>query len=145
MLIQYGSKLCPDDSILKDCIQELFIELWQNRSTTEVRSVKAYILRALKYKIYKAQGRRNISPGIDEDMGFEISHEDLLIHSEDDRQKAARLVDSIQQLPPRQREIIYLKLYQQLSYEELSEVMQINYQAARNLFSQAIKSLRQLL
>ena len=33
----------------------------------------------------------------------------------------------------------------ELCYEELTEVMQINYQAARNLFYDAIKSLRKAL
>jgi RNA polymerase sigma-70 factor (ECF subfamily) len=55
------------------------------------------------------------------------------------------VVHAINQLSNRQKEIVYLKLYQQLSYEEVSEIMQINYQAARNLFYQAIKSLRELL
>lgn len=47
-------------------------------------------------------------------------------------------------LSNRQREIIYLRFYQNLDYEEISEVMNINYQASRNLLSHAIKVLRQL-
>ncbi len=48
-------------------------------------------------------------------------------------------------LSARQREIIYLRFYHNMSYEEISDVMQINYQVCRNLLSQAIKSLRKLL
>jgi RNA polymerase sigma factor (sigma-70 family) len=48
-------------------------------------------------------------------------------------------------LSNRQKEIIYLKYYQNLSYEEVSEIMNINYQVARNLLYQAIKSLKSLL
>ena len=80
-----------------------------------------------------------------EDMAFELSHDNFLIKSEEDRQQTLRVVHAINQLPNRQKEIVYLKLYQRLSYEEVSEIMQINYQAARNLFYQAIKSLRELL
>jgi DNA-directed RNA polymerase specialized sigma subunit, sigma24 homolog len=47
--------------------------------------------------------------------------------------------------PPRQKEIIYLKYYMNLSYEEVSEVMNINYQAARNLVYQSIKVLKNVL
>ncbi|HEY1199844.1 MAG TPA: sigma-70 family RNA polymerase sigma factor, partial [Niastella sp.] len=49
------------------------------------------------------------------------------------------------QLSNRQKEIIYLKFYQELNYDEVSEIMNINYQAARNLLYQSIKSLKKLL
>lgn len=48
-------------------------------------------------------------------------------------------------LSDRQKEIVYLKIFKGLSYDEIAPIMNINYQASRNLFSQAIKSLRQLL
>jgi RNA polymerase sigma-70 factor (ECF subfamily) len=145
LLVQYGSKLCPDEEQLQDCVQELFIELWQSESTAPIQSVKAYLLRALKYKIFRLYRKQNKIAEISEDMAFEISHENFLINSLDEQHKVLRIVNAVKQLPHRQKEIVYLKLYQQLSYEELGEIMQINYQAARNLFYQAIKSLRKLL
>ena len=49
-----------------------------------------------------------------------------------------KIFDAFEKLSPRQKEIIYLKFYHNLSYEAVSEIMDINYQAARNLLSQAI-------
>ena len=147
LLFQYGTKLCPDINLLEDCIQELFLDLWQSRSDVQLQSVKAYLLKALKYKIFKIyrdKGKRSTSE-VTDDMSFEISHENFLISQNDSKEKTAQIIFAIQQLPDRQKEIVYLKLYQGLSYEELSEVMQINYQASRNLFYQAVKSLRKLL
>jgi len=79
---------------------------------------------------------------ITDDLSFVLSHENFLIDQHEDRQKTEKVLNAVQQLSNREREIIYLRLYQKLSYEEIVEVMQINYQAARNLFYQAIKSLR---
>jgi len=145
LLIRYGLKIHPELATLEDRIQELFVELWQSRSAMEVTSVKAYLLRALKYKLIRLHKKRYSSSQIEDDVLFELSHEDMMINSEEDRRKAIRITEAIKQLPNRQKEIIYLKLYQQLTYEELEEVMQINYQAARNLYYQAVKSLRKLL
>jgi RNA polymerase sigma factor (sigma-70 family) len=64
---------------------------------------------------------------------------------EEYRHKPDRIIAALQQLPSRQKEIIYLKIYQNLGYEEISEIMGINYQVSRNLFSQSIKSLRKIL
>ena len=147
LLYQYGLKICSDSEIAEDCIQELFVELWQNKSHTPVRSVKAYLLTALKYKIFKMS--RNVPPKsfdeVNENTNFDISHENFMIAREEDHLKKDRVIGALQQLPSRQKEIIYLKIYQGLGYEEISEVMGINYQVTRNLFSQSIKSLRKIL
>jgi RNA polymerase sigma-70 factor (ECF subfamily) len=55
------------------------------------------------------------------------------------------VLQALGQLSNRQKEIIYLKFYQELNYDEVSEIMNINYQAARNLLYQSIKSLKKLL
>lgn len=144
-LFQYGSKICTDKAILEDCIQELFLEMWQSRSTIEVRSVRAYLIRSVKYKIFKLLRKKQLLHPVTEETTFEISYENLLIGRQVQEEQKQHLLKAINQLSARQKEIIYLKLYKALSYEELSEVMEINYQAARNLFSQAIKCLRSFL
>ena len=147
ILFQYGLKLCSDTTAVEDSIQELFTELWQNKSVPEVQLVKAYLLAAVKYKIFKIyrnHSARSFEEGQDQ-TPFEISHENFIIANEENRQKTEQVIAALQQLPARQKEIIYLKVYQNLSYEEVSEVMGINYQVTRNLFSLSIKSLRKLL
>lgn len=147
-LFQYGIKLCSDQMVVEDCIQELFTELWQNKSVSQVQSVRAYLLTAVKYKIFKAYRGNTAVRSFEEtqdNITFEISHENFIIENEEALQKSKLIINALKQLPGRQKEIIYLKIYQSLSYEEVSEVMGINYQTARNLFSQSIKSLRKLL
>jgi len=145
LLFQYGNKLCPDENLVEDSIQELFLELWQSNSDVRPRSVKAYLLQALKYKIYNQARGKSRASEISDDLLFEISHENFLINNEDEKRRAGDIVHALKQLSNRQREIIYLKLFQELSYEELTEAMQINYQVARNLFYEAINSLRKAL
>lgn len=147
LLYQYGSKICSDVYILEDCIQELFIELWQKKSSTPVKSVKAYLLQALKFKLYKSFRNKKITFAIDEanEGPFELSYESFIISEEEDQQKAKKVLEAIDKLPPRQKEIIYLKIYKGLSYQEISEIMQINYQVVRNLLCQALKTFRKLI
>jgi RNA polymerase sigma factor (sigma-70 family) len=146
-LFQFGCKITPHTEILEDCIQELFTELWQNRSQTDVQSVKAYLLKSLKYKLLRALSKKMpINAGDTEILyGFELSHESLLIIHEENKEQTDRVLKAFGQLSSRQKEIIYLKFYQELSYEEISEVMNINYQVSRNLLYQAIKALKKLM
>jgi RNA polymerase sigma factor (sigma-70 family) len=147
LLYQYGSKICSDEYILEDSIQELFIELWQKKSTRQIISVKAYLLQALKFKLYKSFRNKKTTFAIEEinDGPFELSHETFIISDEEDQLKAKKILEAIDKLPPRQKEIIYLKIYKGLSYEEISEIMEINYQVVRNLLCQALKTFRKLI
>lgn len=145
-LFRYGTKFTANTGLLEDCIQELFIGLWQAKTRAPVISVRAYLLKSLKYKLLK-ENRRNrvVGPVTDGDRSFEFSHENMMIAGEEDREKTQRVIKALAGLTGRQKEIIYLKYYQELSYGEVSEIMNINYQAARNLLYQAIKSLRSRL
>lgn len=145
-LFRFGSKFTSDAELLEDSIQELFIELWQAKSEAPVLSVKAYLLKSLKYKLLKVFRKRGkLLPLTGDDVLFEWSHETFLIAEQESAEKKQLVIDALQRLSNRQREIIYLKYYQNLSYEEVSEIMNINYQVARNLLYQAIKSLKTLL
>lgn len=145
-LYRYGGKFIDNSSQLEDSIQELFVELWQSKSRAPVTSVRAYLLKSLKYKILKTYRRRRSFLPIGDDQGvFEWSHEDQLIAGERDAESSKKVLDALDKLSNRQKEIVYLKYFQNLSYEEICEVMNINYQVARNLLYQAIKSLKTLL
>lgn len=142
-LYKYGIKIIGDEQVLEDCIQELFIELWQHKNPPPTLSVKAYLLKALKYKILKTLHKKSLL--LPDATTFEISYESFIIAKQEDEEKIKKVVQAIDQLSNRQKEIIYLKFYQNLSYEEVSEIMNINYQVARNLLHQAIKAMRKIL
>jgi len=42
----------------------------------------------------------------------------------------------------RQKEIIYLRFVHEMSFEEISEIMEINIQSARNLLTRSMEKLR---
>ncbi|MBK9737827.1 MAG: sigma-70 family RNA polymerase sigma factor [Saprospiraceae bacterium] len=74
---------------------------------------------------------------------FSISIEDILIQEETNSTNKARLHTAFEQLSSRQREAIYLKYYEEMNYEQICEIMNINYQSVRNLISKGILILRE--
>ena len=146
LLYKYGIKVTTNTELLEDCIQELFVELWQQAKPSPVMSVKAYLIKALKYKLIKAIRKNELNvPTNGSDVPFELSYESLLVTKQDREARLKELSEALQKLTARQREIIYLKYFHGLSYHEVSEIMSINYQGARNLLYQAVKSLRKFL
>jgi RNA polymerase sigma factor (sigma-70 family) len=146
-LYQYGSKSTTDNEVLEDCIQELFLELWQNNNQVQVQFIRGYLFKAFKYKLHRSLARKlkHKQQELSEDFHFELSHDHFIVKEEENQQQKERVMDAFSKLTNRQKEIIYLKYYQQLSYEEISEVMNINYQTARNLLHKSIMSMRKLV
>ena len=144
-LLKYGRHITKDESLVKDCIQDLFIDLYNSRSKlTMARNIKIYLLVSLKRKII-----RSISK---EEKNIHITSENIpFIYSlaNDDEENEVRsnrielLENAMVELSNRQREAIYLRYVSELSYEELSDVLQMNYQSARNLIYRSTEKLRE--
>lgn len=147
LLFQYGTKICRDKQALEDNIQDLFAEIWRKRPEQPVHSVQAYLLQALKFKLYKMY--RDNKPTLDLDINdeglFELGHDTIMISEKDNSERTRKIFEAFEKLPARQKEIIYLKIYKGLSYEEISLIMDINYQVVRNLLCQALKTFRKLI
>lgn len=144
-LFSYGIKICDERSYVEDCIQELFLDLWNHKNPAPASSVRAYLLKALKYKLLRVLKKRRAElsqPVNEEETFFELSHESFLVNSEVNKEKLCKLLSAFEKLTKRQREIVYLRFYHDLDYEEISDIMGINYQAARNLVYQSIRQLK---
>ncbi|HVI46681.1 MAG TPA: sigma-70 family RNA polymerase sigma factor [Chitinophaga sp.] len=151
-LTQYGLKFTADQAIVEDCLHDLFVWCWSKRHELEIqRSFKGYLMKSLRtgllHRIEKEQ-RRNIRPiTTDENYEFRLilSPEAVLMDREQDsilRERVARLLD---QLTARQREVIYLRYYEGLPFEEVARNMNLSVKACYKLMGRAIATLRETL
>jgi|SRR5579859_6959271 len=147
-LYNYAAKFSPDDPLIKDCIQEVFISLWQKRTTaTSILSLRFYLLRAVKNKMLKSLHHNNLKEypyDLPDDYAYsqEFSIERIIIENQLSEERAARLRKALSLLSKRQQEIIYLKFYQYLTTEQIAEQMDITRQSAYNLLHETIQKLR---
>ncbi|GAB3334692.1 sigma-70 family RNA polymerase sigma factor [Larkinella ripae] len=147
VLFAYGSKYSGDDEFVKDCIQDLFLDLWQKRETlNQTVVVKAYLLASLRRRIHRALEHRRWLSGTPldtvEHFSVEFSVEENLVEDETARSVVFRVKHLIEQLPKRQQEVVYLKFFQELDRDHISEVMSIAPQSVSNLLQAAIKQLK---
>ena len=149
-LYNYASRFTKDDGLIKDCIQEVFISLWQRRETVgTILSPKYYFIRAIKNKILKSLHKkiRKVTSGhLQEEYDFfhEFSIERVIIEKQISEEKADKLRKTLSLLSKRQVEIIYLKYYQYLDHGQIAELMNISRQSVYNLLHEAIHKLRSL-
>jgi RNA polymerase sigma factor (sigma-70 family) len=145
-LFRYAHKIYPDREAINDLIQDLFLEIWQQRDPKPVLSIKGYLLQAIRYKLIRLIRSGAETRSMEEqDTPFVMSAEDLRIRQEEDAAWNKQLAEAIQQLSPRQREVVYLRFYLSLSYRDICSILSLDYQIARNHLHQGIKRLRGIL
>lgn len=149
-LIQYGKKLTPSVPIIEDAIQDLFVEIWQRKSTLgPTDNIRKYLLVALRRKIIflinKNEKQTSSTEPKEEELPIIESPETYLINWQSSDQQESDLKKAIDRLSPRQKEIIHLKYRLGLDHKTISEIMGLNYQSTRNLLATSVKNLKKLL
>jgi len=143
----YARKFSCDEQLIRDCVQEVFISLWQRRDTaTAISTLKYYLLRAVKNKVLKALHKNQKITSADSlaeyDFRVEFSMEHIMVERQISEENAARVQQLLSQLPVRQKEIIYLKFYHQLDHDEIAALMNISRQSVYNLLYESLQKLR---
>ncbi|WP_167607079.1 RNA polymerase sigma factor [Maribellus sediminis] len=146
-LYAYGSKLTNEHSVLEDSIQELFLQLYTRRShLREDVNLEYYLLKSLKLTIYQRLRRKEriIPSGLaNEDhesslFKFKIENAD----EQTDKEGNDELLQALSGLDPKQRELLYLKFYNSLSYKEIGDILGINPDSAKKQVYRIIKKLK---
>jgi len=146
-LFKYGCNFTHDEALVKDCIHDVFIDLSKYRpGLSMTNNIRLYLYKSLKRKIIRSLTNGAIFGTLDTEklpFHYSISVEDELIDNEFEQQRYQQLDKAMLTLSPRQKEAIYLKFVSDLSYEEISKVMKLNYQSARNLVFRGLEKLRE--
>lgn len=149
-LFRYAGRIIQDEALIEDGIQDLYIKLWEKRRRLPLDAhPKAYLYTSIRNNLIRTMERHyNKYSDVEVDqmhLGKEESVEKDWIEGENEQIRSGSLKKALQELPDRQRELIYLKYQAGLSYEEIEEVMGITNQSLRNLMNRAMKKLRKLL
>lgn len=147
VLFNYGCKIINDENLVKDCIQDLFFELWESKKLSDTDSIKFYLLKSIRNKILKKLNQQNKhfdknGLSFNYDFNLVLSYETELINEQCSVEQKEGLLNCIKKLSKRQQEAIHLRYFDDFNYDEISSIMSINHQSVHNLIYKAIKILR---
>ncbi|QIP17758.1 sigma-70 family RNA polymerase sigma factor [Spirosoma aureum] len=146
-LYNYGARFSQDKDFVRDCLQELFMELWERRARlSKVQHVKPYLLTALRHKMINESFKLKRFKQYEE-LPFlsdvtEKPIELAIIELELSWENAMRLKTIISGLTSRQQEIIYLRFYQGLEFVEITQIMDMERQSVANLLHRSLREIR---
>ena len=146
-LYRYGLKFSTDREIIKDCIQEVFAKLYKERKQLVIpNNVKVYLFVSLKNSLLRRIYRESIyehNPEETVPFQLEAGVEEEFIGKEAYQNLQGQVEKILSILSPRQREIIYYRFIQELGFDEICQLMDLNYQSAPNLSQRSLKKIRE--
>ncbi|QSB26333.1 RNA polymerase sigma factor [Flavobacterium sp. CLA17] len=146
-LISYGNSFYRFPERVEDCVQDVFADVWLYReSLQEPNVVKAYLLSSVRKRIARLYERdrifRKTTTTDSIEFLFDFSVEKELIEDEEIAESVFYLNKLLNDLPPRQKEALFLRYSQGLGVEEIAEMLDVNYQSAKNILHRGLLTLR---
>jgi RNA polymerase sigma-70 factor (ECF subfamily) len=150
-LFRYGLHLTGDRFQSMECINEVFTEIWIKRDRLpEVKHVQGYLFIMLKRKLSRTiRQRHTVLSMPEEDLMLldqnDPSYEELLIAFQFEEEKKLRVRLALDQLTPRQKELIRMRYYEERSIEDIADCLQISLRTIYNTIHSAVTILRKEL
>lgn len=148
-LFSYGCHIINDRQLIEDCMHDLFVYMFQRRTTLgETNAIKYYLFKSLRRRILEVLERqkRDATPeNVIQQTVSSSSPEAMIIEEETHDYRNKRLITAVDALPKRQREAIYLLYFSNLSYPEIAEIMALSVRTVYNQVHTAVQTLRKQL
>lgn len=142
-LLRFAHRILQDEESARDVLQDVFLKLWQKRDELEkVESLEAFAMRMIRNRCLDViRTHRTVSMDVVKrnQLPEEEHHETDHLEIAD---SAVLVRKIIAELPDLQRTVIRLRDIEQLEYEEIAEVTQLNVNAIRVNLSRARKKVR---
>lgn len=139
-------RVVPDRDVVEDILQDVFLRLWQGiESLPAIDSYRAYLNRmALNAALrHQQRGKRQVA--------WDDAPPDTAPVAPDalDGLHAAETADAVaaalQQLPPQCRIVFELSRYEEMSYQQIAEALEISPKTVENQMGKALRIMRREL
>ena len=148
-LFMFGTKFTSDRELIKDCIQDVFVRLFnKGRDLDKVDNIESYLYVSLRNRI-NDEFRRQTHLSDDEITDLNMrplteSEEYDLERIDEDNNRQLAMSQYISNLSPRQQQIIHLFYIEERKYDDICQIMGINYQSVRNLMHRSMSRLKKM-
>lgn len=146
-LFAYATNFTDDRDFIKDSIQEIFIRIWEKRTTITIQYVSIYLFKSLRNQLVQEFRRsKPVQSSLNSPEVSELSDwqtiETQIEQGEADSESQLKVRQAINTLPKRQQEVVFLKFYNGLENDQIAELMEINRQSVANLLYKALSALK---
>lgn len=145
----YLLKIIKDEDAAQDILQDLFIKMWERKERLgRITNVKYYFYksaRSFAINYLKAARPELLDLQNHQCVNIEFSPEDIIVNREAGIQAEHMLSTALNLLPKRQKEMIFLRYFDDWSYDQIAEVTGLQYQSVVNHVHRGINQMRHII
>ncbi len=147
-LINFGTKMTGNRELTNDCITQVLIKLWDKHAELpEVGNTRSYLITCLKNELLIELKNANKIKCGNNDLKYqlsqqEISYEEYLIQMQTSLSIKDSLLRAFSHLSKREKQLLQMKFFEDLSYDEIALQCHITKRTAYNIIHDALKTLK---
>ena len=149
VLFNYGFKLTQDRELLRDCIHDIFVKVYNKRNEKNtINNLGSYLIISLKNRLLDEFRRQTFM--VDEaaeNYSYRTAAQDVendYMHTEREEIFVKQVSHLMRFLTRRQRQAITLYYLEERKYDEICTIMNMNYHSVRNLMHRSMLRLREV-
>lgn len=141
-IFNYALKLSNDDALAKDIVQDTFVKLWTKREQINIElSIGNYLYKICKNEFLGYLRDKKKERAFLDEIKIETTYQ-MHLEPEDNVARINRLRAAIEKLSPKCKEAFILSKYENLSYKDIAEKMNISIKTVEVHISKAYSQLR---
>lgn len=114
------NRLLDDSELTEDIFQDTWLTVIRRiHGLREIDSFPAWLYRIARNKVYQQLRKKRNASRLDENIAVEDNDEDDVFSGED----AAKVHKCLKELPLEYREVLMLRFLEQMSYQQISQVL----------------------
>lgn len=137
-LYHYALFLSGKKESAEEILQNILLKITRNTDLLKnVKNLKAYLYKSIRNEFsdyIKKEKKQEALPSLFDGKSEGIKIEEIL-----------SLEEALQKLPDEQREIIILKIYEELTFSEIAELLEISINTAASRYKYGLEKLKESL
>jgi RNA polymerase sigma-70 factor (ECF subfamily) len=142
-MYRYALMLLTDHALAEDAVQQTFVKLAsQGQKISDIAAHNGYLRTATRNECYRILRRRkNLeSANLDSAVILEPVDKESL-----DTEQRREIEKALRSLPADQREVIHMKVYEQMTFQDIAHALGISINTAASRYRYAAEKLRRRL
>lgn len=145
-LLDFLTRLTGDPEVAADMSQDIFIDIWKNRSRLEaVDNFQAYLFRIARNTAYNYFDRLAVNDKFVKESTYTAQSSQTEGEYLFARQLMALIRKTADEMPPKRRRIFLMSRFLGLSNSEIAEMLGIDRRTVENHITNALATLRQMI
>ncbi|WP_163411375.1 RNA polymerase sigma-70 factor [Flavobacterium ajazii] len=139
-LTAFSYTMTKDNDLAQNIVQDVFVDLWERKTETEINVIGPYLFRAVKNQVFKHYQNNRFDKTILEDKfeDYVIDHFSTI-----DSEVMDLIYSLLDQLPEKRKEVLLMYKMQDMTIDQIADELEISKQTVKNQISSGLKQLRE--